>query len=556
VLSLLKIRNIALIEDLTVEFGPGLNILTGETGSGKSIIVDSLGLLTGDRVSSDLIKSGCESASIEGLFSVGRSDALRSVCDQSGIVLDGDEVIVRRELSLAGRNRVFINGQIATQAVLRQLGELLVDIHGQGEQTALYDVGRHLEILDSFTSADELRGEVSSAYRELMSIRREIASLAQDESEKLQLVDILRFQVDEIEAADLRGGEDVELEEEKLRLANVEKLTALATEAADLLYEDDRSAVTSLDRAERRLSELASFESKFTPYLEQLISARAVAEDLGTTLRDYRSRLEFSPDRLDQIEERLAGIARLKRKYGGSIAAVLAHLRTSKERLENIELADLRKKELEDRLATAENAYREAAARLNSSRNAGARELEKRIVEGLAAVALDKSRFEIRVEHRSDILDASANGSDRVEFFFSANPGEEPRPLNKIASGGEASRIMLVLKTSGRQLDEEKTAVFDEIDVGIGGRVAEAVGRKLKTLSQTQQVFCVTHQPQIASLADVHLVVEKAVERYRTAISIRELSKEGRVEEIARMLAGEHVTDAARENARAMLKSA
>lgn len=555
-LTLLKIKNIALIDELAIEFGSGLNLLTGETGSGKSIIVDSLGALTGDRVSNDLIKEGSPSATIEGLFSIAVDDELRSVFNESGIEIENaaeNDIIVRRELSAAGKNRVFINGQLVTQGYLKRVGSHLVDIHGQGEQAGLYDVESHIEMLDEFASVDTAKEKVAAAFQKWSAVRSQLSSLEKDTAEKLQLLDILRFQVNEIQAANLQSDEETLLEEEKRRLSNVEKLTSLSSDAFALLYDNAESTAVTLEKAQRKVAELADFESQFGEYSEGLANARAVIEDLAFAVRDFRNHLEFSPERLNEIENRLAEILRLKRKYGDSVETVLEHLRISDERLQNIETAEFREEELQKQLAELRRTYVKAAQDLHDKRKASAAKFEKQIEQNLQAVALEKARFEVRIEASDDDAAFTPNGFDSVEFYFSANPGESPKPLAKVASGGEASRLMLIIKTTIKASGPQKTAVFDEVDVGIGGRVAEAVGRKLKDLSASQQVLCVTHQPQIASLADRHFTVEKQVSGGRTAVTARELSEAQQVEEIARMLAGSEITEAARENARSML---
>jgi DNA repair protein RecN (Recombination protein N) len=556
VLSLLKIKNVALIDELEIEFGPGLNLLTGETGSGKSIIVDSLSALTGDRISNDIIKEGTESAKIEGLFTLVADATAAKILDESGIESDSGELIVRRELLLSGKNRVFVNNQLVTQAFLKKIGPRLADIHGQGEQATLYDVDSHIKMLDGFAAVDALKRDVADAFRELSSIRYELASLEKDESEKLQLLDILRFQADEITRAKLQPGEDVELEEEKRRLNNVEKLSTLSDDAFNLLYESDASTIATLEKALRKVAELAEFDGRFHDHDDGLASAQAVLTELAHAIRDFRGSLEFSPERLNEIEERLAEISRLKRKYGDSLEAVLEHLRVAEDRLQTIETAEFHEEELKKRLAVARREYIRSADKLHEKRIEAAKRFAKKVEHDLKAVALEKARFEVRFEPNPDETNDiafTADGYDRVEFYFSANPGESPRPLARIASGGEASRLMLILKTVARPAEVAKTSVFDEIDIGIGGRVAEAVGRKLKDLAATQQVFCVTHQPQIASLADHHFLVEKIIGSGRARIDVHELSATERVEELARMLAGEYVTEAARENARAML---
>ena len=553
VLTLLKIKNIALIDELAVEFGGGLNLLTGETGSGKSIIVDSLGALTGIRVSGDLIKEGETSARIEGLFQLNPTPELKTIFEESGIAIDADETefIVRRELSRTGKNRIFINDQLVTQGLLKQIGAFLVDIHGQGEQATLYNIETHVAMLDEFAANTNLLEKVAAAYSEWSAIRSELNSLKKDEAEKLQLLDILRFQVGEIKAADLQPNEETDLEEEKRRLSNVEKLTSLSGDAFALLYDNAESTAVTLEKAQRKVSELSDYESQFADYAEGIKSARAVVEDLASAARDFRARLEFSPERLNEIENRLAEITRLKRKYGDSVEAILEHLRANDERLQNIETAEFREEDLKRELAEKHSKYIDAAQKLHNERVAAGKRFSIAVEIDLKDVALDKAKFEVRIEPDETAL--TLMGFDRVEFYFSANPGESPKPLAKVASGGEASRLMLILKTAAKTHEAEKTAVFDEIDVGIGGRVAEAVGRKLKNLSSSQQVLCVTHQPQIASLADRHFVVEKNISGQKTTIGLLELSPDEQVEEIARMLAGEQITEAARENARSML---
>ncbi len=566
-LSLIKIRNIALIDRLEIEFGHGLNLLTGETGSGKSIIVDSLGALTGSRVSSDLIKEGEQSAQIEGLFTVRSNPELTALLDEAGIETDDGEefdLIVRRELSLTGKNRIFVNNQLVTQAVLKRAGNMLVDIHGQGEQAALFDVSTHLEMLDAYAGVDRQKAAVADAYHNLSVTRTELGMLEKNEAEKLQLLDILRFQVDEIKKAGLRPGEDEELEEEKHRLNNVEKLSALSEDSYALLYENTESAAATLEKAARKILELAEYQSDFKEYTEGLESARAVVEDLAIAVRDFRNRLEFSPERLEEIETRLAEITRLKRKYGDSLDAVLSHLADAEQRLENIETAEFREEELRKKLKVLRLEYVKAASALHDKRAAAARKFEKEVESNLKTVALEKARFEVRIELPSDAVLAdenyssgfNANGFDRVEFYFSANPGESPKPLAKVASGGEASRLMLIIKTTAKNEGGDRSAVFDEVDVGIGGRVAQAVGLKLKQLAYEQQVLCVTHQPQVASLADRHFVVAKRTAKNKTDISVRELSADERIDEVARMLAGETITDSARRHAAEMIESA
>ncbi len=554
-LSLLKIKNIALIDELSIEFAGGLNLLTGETGSGKSIIVDSLGALTGDRVSGDLIKEGEEKAQIEGLFVVNTDPELAALLEESGIEIDkSNELIVRRELAANGRNRVFVNNQLVTQTLLKEIGSRLADIHGQGEQTTLFNPACHIEILDGFTKAEHEAETVRELFVEMQKISRELAALREDDAQKLQLLDILRFQTVEIKSANLHEGEDENLEEEKKRLSNVEKVSTLSDRTFSLLYDDDDAIVAKLGKVAKLIDELSEFESGFKQYPESLETALAVLEDLAIYTRDFKNSIEYSPDRLEEIENRLAEIAGLKRKYGGSLATVLAHYDDAKERLENIETAEEKEAQLTVSFKKKQEEYLAAAAILSGKRKKAAREFEERVTEHCASVALEKAKFVVNIEKRSEESFA-ADGIDEIEFYFSANPGESPKPLAKVASGGEASRLMLILKTASGLSGEGKAVVFDEVDAGIGGRVAEAVGLKLKVLSASQQILCVTHHPQVASLADRHYLVEKSDDGKRTKVAVRELNQTERLEEVARMLAGEEITDAARENARAMLKA-
>jgi DNA repair protein RecN (Recombination protein N) len=573
-LQLLNISNIALIDDLQVEFDNGLNLLTGETGSGKSIIVDALGVLIGGRFSSDLLKSGTDRGFIEGLFSVSANAELERLLSDAGLVssdssrASGDEsfeLIIRREVSATGRNKIFVNNQLATQALLRDLREFLVDIHGQGDQQTLFNTNTHLELLDSFAGNSELREEVATAYENVSRLQRELDKLNHDEAEKFQLVDTLNYQIEELERSQLTIGEDESLDEEKRRLANVEKLTSLCQSSYGRIYEDDESALARLRQATAELTELAEFESRFAEYLEGLESARAMLEDLSFSLRDFADKLEFSPARLAEIEDRLAELSRLKRKYGGSIETALEHLARSQDRLRQIESSDEREQELKAELRAATESYLDRANKLHRERLRSSKKFEQAVEKGIAEVAMESARFQVSVsdklqfveavnEHDDKLKHIGPKGTDHVEFQFSANPGEELKPLARVASGGEASRLMLVLKTVANAAEFPRTIVFDEIDTGIGGRVSEAVGVKLKKLSQTNQVLCVTHQPQIARFADSHLTVQKEVVKNRTQVIATRLDRNGRIEELARMLTGAEITDSARRHAKELLK--
>jgi len=560
-LTLLNISNVALIEELRVEFENGLNLLTGETGSGKSIIVDALGLLMGGRFTSDLLKSGAERGSIEGLFStaghaaVARALAVSGISDEAG----SDELIIRREISSTGRNRIFVNNQLATISVLRSLQPFLVDIHGQGDQQTLFDPNTHLDLFDSFAGVAPLREDVARTYADWSALQRDLTELKRGEAETLQLIDVLRFQIDELTRAHLEPEEDRNLEEERKRLVNVEKLKTLSAESFSLIYDDADSALTRLKQAARRIAELSTYESSFSTAVDSLESAQAVIEDLALTLRDFTDKLQFSPSRLSEIEERLADLTGIKRKYGGSIESALDHLGSAESRLQNIETAGEREAELATRTAAARQAYIDSASALHDERVRWVKKFERAVVRELAEVAMDRVKFEVNLSAppTSELSSYEGHGPmgyDVVEFLFSANPGEPPKPLARVASGGEASRLMLVLKTIAGATDFPRTIVFDEIDSGIGGRISEAVGAKLKRLSESNQVLCVTHQPQIARFADSHLLVRKTTSAVHTRVDLERLDRKGRVEELARMLTGADITESARRHARELLR--
>lgn len=569
-LQLLNINNIALIDNLRVDFDNGLNLLTGETGSGKSIIVDALGLLIGGRFSADLLKSGADRAFVEGLFLVSPNPHLTALLQAAGIDSEESdsngryELVVRREMSTAGRNKIFINHQLATQSLLKDLRPFLVDIHGQGDQQSLFNPTTHLELLDDFSGNEKLRACVSEDFQRWQDLRQQLDDLVSDEAKRFQLLDTLKYQIDELERAQVFVGEDEQIEEERRRLMNVERLTSLSQSSYARVYEDDNAALDRLRQTITDVTELSEYDNAFREYIEPLESARASLEDLAFTLRDFADHLEFSPSRLAEIEDRLTELSRLKRKYGGSLNSALEHLAQSQDRLQGLEQSDERTAELEKEVMDARKKYVESATKLHKERVRAARRLEQEVERGIKEVAMENGRFEVRITSpsREELEDASRSishrmdetGFDTVEFHFSANVGEDLKPLANVASGGEASRLMLVLKTAAKAAEFPRTIVFDEVDAGIGGRVSEAVGVKLKALSRTNQVLCVTHQAQIARFADHHFVVAKETVKGRTRVAVTKLDRNGRVEEIARMLTGAEITDSARRHAKELLR--
>jgi DNA repair protein RecN (Recombination protein N) len=552
-LKLLRINNIALIRGLDVELGPGLTLLTGETGGGKSILVDAIGLLLGDRASPELIRSGEDRASVEAVFEIRDAAAL---LEERGLAADGDEVVIRRELQANGKGRATVNGSLVPVSLLRDLAARLAVIHGQHEPQGLLDPVAHLDILDHFAGADEGR-PVGEFYRDLRAAEAALERLRGDRREAERRREMLEFQANEIERAGLAPGEEEALRVEKARQANAGRLSNLSGEAYALLYDDEAAALSRLGQVFRRVEDLAAIDPSFRPFLEARSEVLAPLEDLALRLRDYHEQLEVSPGRLDEIEARLAVLERLKKKYGSTVEEVLAFGERCRRELDALASPEEQERTLGARCERLAAAYLEKARELSRKRRAAARELQKRVQAELAQLAMEKTRFEVAftpAEPSGDPAEWTERGLERAEFLLSPNPGEDLRPLARIASGGELSRIMLGLKSVVRSDVPGLTLVFDEVDAGIGGRVAEVVGRKLKAVAARQQVLCVTHLPQIAALADHHLAVRKTVDQGRTLTVVEPLSGDARAEEIARMLGGETITATARQHAREMLK--
>ncbi len=549
-LQSLHIENYALIARLSLEFGPGLNLLTGETGSGKSIVVDALGLLLGAKGSPDLIRGGADRAVITGGFSLRRSRALADLAVEMGFELGGDETLIRRELQSSGKTRAFLNDSPVTVAALRALAPWLSEIHGQNEQTELFAPAVQLAMLDRFAEADP--APVSEAYTAWKAARERLASLTQGEQEKLRLADLWNFQKREIESVRPQPGEDERLESEKRVLANATRLHTALDTAYQHLYEAGGAAAPSAAAALKALEEVARFDPSFEKICAELRAARVTLEEAAFAARDRRESLDANPQRIEQVEDRLAELDRLKRKYGPALADVVAHLATVTRQLEELESAEELAKEAAQQLDQASARYREAAAQLSTVRKDAARRLEKVVQKLLAELAMEATRFRVKFEVTEEWKPA---GTDRVEYFISANPGEPLHPLKDTASGGELSRLMLALKLAAGRGGTGETLVFDEVDAGIGGRVAEAVGRKLKALADSHQVFCVTHLPQIAAFADRHYLVEKNESAGRTITTVRLLSERERTAELARMLSGSRITDASLKHASDLIKT-
>lgn len=541
-LRYLSIQNLAVIESVDVEFQQGLNVLTGETGAGKSILVEAVGLLMGDRASPELVRTAADRAIVQAVF---ETDART-------------EVIVRREVGVEGRSRAFIDGGLVTAAALKEATAPLVELHGQHEHQTLLDPERHLDLLDGYAGLGAERGAVASAFATWRDIHDELTRLQIDEREKAARLDLLRFQAHELESAALRAGEDEELTAIRRVLANAEKLQRLCAEAYGVLYEGDQAALPQLSHVWRNVAELADIEPRFRAYTDMRAGIKDQLEDLAFALRDFSGSIDLSPARLQATEERLALLERLKRKYGPTLVDAIAARDGIARQVDAFEHAEERMASLTAARQRASEDYLRAARVLSSVRRRAAANFSHALVESLAELAMDRTRVEVRFDHGS--LEGvrrengwSERGIDRAECYISSNPGEDLKPLARIASGGELSRIMLAIKALAAADAPGKALIFDEVDAGIGGRVADVVGRKLRNLGKEAQVLCITHLPQVAAHAVTHFHISKDIRQGRTVTGVTCLNDMERVEELARMLGGSRVTDGARASARELL---
>ncbi len=558
----LLVENFAVAEKLRLRFHAGLNLLTGETGSGKSILVDALGLLLGGRAATEMVRAGTERARISGIFDIPRHPRLLALLDDAGIEWADDDLLVEREIAANGKSRAFVASRPVTVSLLRDLAPFLGDIHGQNDQQQLFDPEAQLAIIDDYAGHPGLLSETQAAWAHLLSLRRELEELDRNEREKLRLADLWRMQSQEIEAVKPLPGEDEDLERESRRLKNVTRLAELGSDAYALLYDSQDAATAKVRQALRRLEDLARIDASLLAAVETLQPALIAIEEVSYTLRDYVADLEANPSRLDEVESRLVSMEKLKRKYGATIEEILAFLEETKQKLHALENAAEHRATLHNGIAAAEADYRKAAGQLTNSRRFAAARLAKEVEAQLADLAMSRAVFQPELLPAPD----GAHGQDTMRFLVSANLGEDPKPLDKIASGGEISRIALALKTCLSSLTEQRTLgpdaagaprtlVFDEVDAGIGGRAAESVGRKLKQLARSSQVLCVTHLPQIASFADHHYSVEKLEIDGRTVSRIEQLDAAARAAEVGRMLSGEHLTPEALKNAEQLIRA-
>lgn len=559
----LSISGLAVVKELSLEFGAGLNVLTGETGAGKSIIVGAIGLLIGEKAGGEMVRTGEKVARITGVFELNDDAGVFTLMRAAGIAVEGNDVVVKREISSEGRTRAYVNGEPVSLGVLRRLGDVLVDFHGQHEHQSLLKKTTHVELLDSFGSLEELRAKTWRACLNLRQYKQNLEAFVAEQRDVQTQHDFIKFQVSEIDAARLEESEEEKLEEERAVLANFEKLASAAKEASVLLYEDEPACVERLSRASRALKTAASIDPKLESLQVELGSAEISVEEVGRSLTGYLQSLEFSPARLDEVESRLSLIGRMKKKYGRSVDEIRQLAEGLRVKLSSVESGGERENELRRQIQQSQEELTKSASLLFKKRRIAADRLERDVKKELASLGMKGTRFVVETHlEESDSPDIEMDGKGvrvaphgvgDVQFLVSPNVGEDPRPLVRIASGGEVSRIMLALKKVLVAADVVDVMVFDEIDVGIGGRVARVVGEKLKALSCARQTICITHIPMIACLGDSQFSVSKEVEGGRTYAGARALNEEERVTEVARMLAGDKVSDVTLRQAREML---
>jgi DNA repair protein RecN (Recombination protein N) len=550
-LRTLRVAKFALIDELELEFEAGLNVVTGETGAGKSILMAALELAVGGKAETHVVRTGEDEAAIEALFAIA-SPPTRDALAAAGIDSPENELLVRRVVSRSGRNRLHLNGSVATVGLLDGIGERLLRVYGQHEHHTLRQAETHLGLLDGFADDGALLARMRERHAAFHDLDARIRRLTEGKEVARARAELLRFQAREIAEASLRLGEDEELQSQRRILGAAEKLSEGAHFGEEVLYAGEHAAAGAIKKVANRLRDLVPIDARLEEITKLADDAAALAEEAGWRLREYAESVTVDPDRLETIEQRLVLIDKLRRKYGGSVEAILAHQAQAERELADLDLGAEGLEKLETERAAAEKSARAAAAELAKARRAAAARMETRLARELGELGMKDARFEVRFEER----ELSAEGTDAVEFFFSANPGEEARPLRRVASGGELSRIMLALKSVALDEAEAPTVIFDEVDAGIGGAVAEVVGRKLASIARERQVLCITHLPQIAAFADHHFVVSKQTAKGRTRSETRRLREGERADEVARMLGGVDVSAEARRHAEKLLASA
>ena len=547
-LSLLHIENIAVIECADISFDRGFNVLTGETGAGKSIVIDAISAILGQRAYRDMIRTGTTKASVRAVF----TDVPELAWfEENGVEYDS-ETIIQREIYLDGKNVCRVNGSLVTVSILNKLGIQLINIHGQHDSASLFDEDNHLQFLDDFARNDALRTAYSENYGAVAKLRREIERMSMDEGEKLRRMETLKYQIEEIEKANLTAGEDEELEARRKLLQNSEKIANGLNDAVENLYgsDDTDGAASMLATAERALARVAKFSTQISELHEKVADLMYQVQDAAELARDVQYELSYSADELDQIESRLDIIHKLRRKYGTTCAEILEYLEKAKLELDEIEFADDHIEHLKKKLAKAEKSAWDAAFTLRKNRKEAAEVLSKRILTELAQLDMPKVQFACQFTE----LELTAGGADAVAFYMSANIGEALKPMSKVASGGELARIMLAMKNVLAEQDKVNTLIFDEVDTGVSGRAAQKVAEKLKSVARSKQVLCVTHLPQLAAMGDTHLLIAKGERDGRTYTTVTPLDIEGRKRELARIIGGANITETTLKSAEEMLR--
>ena len=548
-LSLLHIENIAVIECADISFDRGFNVLTGETGAGKSIVIDAISAILGQRAYRDMIRTGSNKASVRAVFT---NVPNLPWFEENGVDYDS-ETIIQREIYLDGKNVCRVNGSLVTVSILNKLGIQLINIHGQHDSASLFDEDNHLQFLDDFSRNEDLRSAYREQYDTVAKLRREIDRMSMDEGEKLRRMETLKYQIEEIEKAELEAGEDEELEARRKLLQNSEKIASGLNDAVENLYggDDADGAATLLSIAERALARIAKYSDDIASLHEKVADMMYQVQDVAEIARDVRDDLAYSADELEQIESRLDVIHKLRRKYGTTCTDILAYLEKAKQELDEIEFADDHLERLKKKLQTAENAAWNAAFKLRENRKETAEILSGRILTELAQLDMPKVQFACQFTE----IDLTSGGADAVAFYMSANVGEALKPMSKVASGGELARIMLAMKNVLAEQDKVNTLIFDEVDTGVSGRAAQKVAEKLKSVARNKQVLCVTHLPQLAAMGDTHLLIAKGERDGRTYTTVTPLDLEGRKRELARIIGGANITETTLKSAEEMLQS-
>ena len=547
-LSLLHIENIAVIECAEISFDRGFNVLTGETGAGKSIVIDAISAILGERAYRDMIRTGTQAASVRAVFT-GVPEL--PWFEENGVEYDS-ETVIQRQIHLDGKNVCRVNGSLVSVSILRKLGIQLINIHGQHDTASLFDEDNHLTMLDAFADNQQLQADYQEKYTAVSALRREIDRMTMDEGEKLRRMETLRYQIAEIEKAELEPGEDEALEERRKILQNSEKLSDGLNDAAECLYggEDSDGAAGLLAQAEYALSRLVRFSGSFSSLHDRVNDLKYQVQDIAEEVRDARDELSYSADELEQIESRLDVIHKLRRKYGATCGDILEYLEKSKKELDDIEFADDHLERLKGKLKKAEKQAWDAALVLRKNRQETAQKLSERILTELAQLDMPRVQFQCQFQEQ----ELGSTGADAVAFYMSANAGEALKPLSKVASGGELARIMLAMKNVLAEKDQVETLIFDEVDTGVSGRAAQKVAEKLRSVAAHKQVLCVTHLPQLAALADTHLLIAKSERDGRTYTTVTPLDLEGRKRELARIIGGANITETTLKSAEEMLQ--